>query len=250
MHHEVMDAARVRTAHADAWAAEGTLREPLGGGALALTGIRLMASGLPQPQWNGADVTAPYPDLESPRAFYAERGLTLGVRVPEGMAWGAGRHVLDLRLMGLDPTAFAPASGVPGLALRAAGPADLEAVLDLDTGAFGGDGKVVRPWVEPHLAARGFTVALAQLDGEPAATAYSVRTDGAAGPALLLAGVAVAEPLRRRGIGAAISSWLLARGLADGARLAHLHADTDAAARVYGRLGFVDAGALRVFADV
>jgi GNAT superfamily N-acetyltransferase len=242
--------ARVRTAHADAWAAEGALREPMGGGALALTGIRVMASGLPQPQWNGADVTAPYPDLDGARAFYAERGIPLGVRVPEGMHWSAGRHVLDLRLMGLEPRTFTPAVEVPGLALRAAGAADLETVLDLDTAAFGGDRDVSRPWIEPHLEAPAFTVALAELAGEPAATAYSQRTDGAAGPSLLLAGVGVAEPVRRRGIGAAISSWLLARGFAGGARLAHLHADTDAAARVYARLGFVDAGALRVFADV
>ena len=241
-------AARVRTAHADAWAAEGALRAPMGGGAAALTGIRVMASGLPQPQWNGADVTAPYPDLDGARAFYAERGLSLGVRVPEGMPWNAGRHVLDLRLMGLEPRAFVPAADVPGLAVRAA--ADLEAVLELDAAAFGGDPDVTRPWIEPHLTAPGFTVALAELDGEPAATAYSQRTDGAAGPSLLLAGVAVAEPLRRRGIGAAISSWLVARGLADGARLAHLHADTDAAARVYARLGFADVGALRVFDGV
>ena len=243
-------AARVRTAHADAWAAEGALREPMGGGALALPGIRVMASGLPQPQWNGADVTALEPDLAGARAFYAERGLPLGVRVPEGMRWDAGRHVLSLRLMGLEPPDFAPAREVPGLALRAAGPADLESVLDLDTAAFASDREAARPWLEPHLAAPGFTVALAELDGAPAATASSLRTDGAAGPSLLLAGVAVAAPLRRRGIGAAISAWLLSRGFAGGARLAHLHADTDAAARVYARRGFVDAGALRVFADV
>lgn len=237
-------AARVRTAHADAWAAEGALRD----GALALTGIRVMASGLPQPQWNGADVTGPDPDLEGARAFYAQRGLRLGVRVPEAMEWSAGRHVLDLRLMGLEPRAFAPAPDVPGLAVRVAD--DLETVLDLDTAAFGGDRDASRPWIEPHLTGPGFTVALAELDGRPAATAYSLRTDGAAGPCLLLAGVAVAEPLRRRGIGGAISSWLLARGLEAGARLAHLHADTDAAARVYTRLGFVEAGVLRVFAGV
>ena len=52
---------RVRTAHADAWAAEGVLREPMGGGVLTLSGIRVMASGLPQPQWNGADVTGRTP---------------------------------------------------------------------------------------------------------------------------------------------------------------------------------------------
>jgi len=242
--------ARVRTAHGDAWAAEGALREPMGGGALALTGIRVMASGLPQPQWNGADVTAADPDLDGARAFYAERGLKLGVRVPEGMPWDAGVHRLRLRLMGLEPQAFQPAAEVPGLGLREAGPEDLETILDLDAAAFGADREETRPWIAPHLGALGFTVALASLEGAPAATAYSVRTDGAAGPCVLLAGVAVTEPVRRCGIGAAISSWLLARGFAAGARLAHLQADTEAAARVYARLGFVEAGALNVFTEV
>jgi GNAT superfamily N-acetyltransferase len=134
--------------------------------------------------------------------------------------------------------------------VRAAGPGDLDAVLDLDSAAFASDRAEVRPWLEPHLGAPGFTVAVASLDGEPAATAYSARTDGAAGPSLLLAGVAVAAPFRRRGIAAAVSTWLLARGFEGGARLAHLHADTEAAARVYARLGFSDAGALEVFAEV
>jgi len=243
-------AARVRTAHGDAWAAEGVLREPMGGGALALTGIRVMASGLPQQRWNAADVTAPHPDLEGARAFYALRGLSLDVSVPEGMPWDAGEQLLSLRLMGLEPQAFVPAPDVAGLGLRVAGPDDLEAVVDLDTAAFGGDREATRAWIAPRLGARGFTVALADVDGLPAGTAYSVRTDGAAGPSLLLAGVAVAETLRRRGIGAAISSWLLARGFAGGARLAHLQADTDDAARVYARLGFVDAGALDIFVNV
>jgi GNAT superfamily N-acetyltransferase len=243
-------AARVRTAHGDAWAAEGALREPMGGAALALPGIRVMASGLPQPQWNGADVTAADPDLDGARAFYAERGLTLDVRVPEGMPWDAGVHRLRLRLMGLEPAAFRPAAEVPGLALRAAGAEDFDAVVDLDAAAFGHAREEARPWIAPHLGAPAFTVALASLEGAPVATAYSVRTDGAAGPCLLLAGVAVAEPVRRRGIGSAISSWLLARGFAAGVRLAHLQADTEAAARVYARLGFVEAGALDVFTEV
>jgi GNAT superfamily N-acetyltransferase len=241
--------ARVRTAHADAWAAEGVLREPMGGGALTLTGIRCMASGLPQPDRNGADVTAAYPDLEGARAFYAERGLALGVRVPKGMRWSAGRHVVDLRLMGLDAGAFAPAPPVSGLTVREAGPEDLETVAAIDAEAFGGEPDDARPWIAPRLGAPGFTVALAELGGEPAATAHAIVTDSAAGPAVLLGGVAVAAAVRRRGIGAAISSWLLAGGFAAGARLAHLHADTDGAARVYGRLGFGEAGALAVFED-
>lgn len=118
---------RVRAAHADAWAAEAPLRESAA--ARTLRDIRVMASGLPQPQWNGADVTGPEPDLEGARAFYAERGLPLGVRVPEAVPWSAGRHVRDQRLMGLDPRAFVPAPAVPGLAVRQARPA-IETVLE------------------------------------------------------------------------------------------------------------------------
>jgi hypothetical protein len=47
-----------------------------------------------------------------------------------------------------------------------------------------------------------------------------------------------------------MSSWLLAQAFARGARLAHLHPDTDAAARVYARLGFADAGALDIYVDL
>ncbi len=245
----VLDA-RVRTAHADAWAVEGTLRERQGGATAALRGIRVMASGLPHPQWNGADVTGPNADLDGARAFFAARGLPWGVRVPVGMPWSAGRHLFRMGLMGLAQTGFRPAPDVPSLVLRTAGPADVEAVVAIDTAAFGADPRLQRPWLEPHLGAPGITVALAELDGEPVGTAYALRSDGAAGPATFLAGVAVAEPARRRGVAGAMSSWLLERAFAGGTRLAHLHPDTDAAARVYGRLGFSDAGALDIYVDV
>jgi GNAT superfamily N-acetyltransferase len=237
--------ARVRTAHADAWAAEGALRA----GAATLRGIRVMASGLDHPQWNSADVTAADPDLEGARAFYAERGLAWGVRVPEGIPWSAGHPVVRLRLMGLLAADFVPAPAVAGLELCVAGPDDLETVLDIDSSAFDSDREQMRPWTEPHLGARAVTVALAALGGEPVGTGYTLRSDGAAGPALLLAGVAVLERARNRGVGGFMSSWLLARGFAAGARLGHLQADTEAAARVYAGLGFADAGSLQVYGD-
>jgi hypothetical protein len=242
--------ARVRTAHADAWAVEGTLREPQGGGTAALRGIRVMASGLPHPQWNGADVTGPDADLEGARAFYAARRLPWGVRVPVGIPWGAGRLLFRMRLMGLAEAGFRPAAEVPELALRTAGPADFDVVLAIDSAAFGADPRLQGPWLAPHLDAPAITVALAELAGEPVGTAYALRSDGAAGPAVFLAGVAVTEPARRRGVAAAMSSWLLARAFAGGARLAHLHPDTDDAARVYARLGFADAGALDIYVDL
>jgi len=239
--------ARVRTAHADAWAVEGALRAPYGGGTATLPGIRLMASGLPHAQWNSGDVTAPDADLDAARAFYSEHGADWGVRVPAGMAWAHGTRMLTLRLMALEPAAFRPAGEPPGVAIRAATRADLEAVLAVDAAAFGEDPEAERPWLEPHLGAPAVTTALATLDGEPAGTGYAITTDGRAGPALYLAGVAVLADARRRGVGAALSSWLVALGLRAGARLAHLHADTDGAARVYARLGFADTTGLEVY---
>lgn len=242
--------ARVQSAHADMWQVEGRLREPSGGGAIELRGIRLMASGLAHPQWNNGDVTGPDADLEGAREFFDQRGLPWGVRVPAGMPWPHGRRLLHKRLMGLSAADFRPAPEVPGLEIELAGPADLDAVVAVDSAAFGEDPELVRPWFAPHISAPRAAVALAVLEGEPVATAFTVRSDGRAGPCLYLGGVAVIERARRRGVGAAVSSWLLARGLAAGAELAHLNPDTDAAARLYERLGFVETAGLDVYVDL
>lgn len=239
--------ARVQVAHADAWQVEGRLREPWGGGALEVPGLRLMASGLVGPQWNSGDVTAPDADLDAARAFYRERGAAWGLRVPAQLPWRHGRPLLTLRLMSLVPETFAPAPAPAGVVVRAAGPADLETVLAIDAPAFGADPAEDRGWLAPRLGVDAVTTALATLDGEPVGTGLAVRSDGRAGPALYLAGVAVVEGARRRGVAAALSSWLIARGVAGGARLVHLHAASDAAARVYARLGFADAPPLDVY---
>ena len=49
---------------------------------------------------------------------------------------------------------------------------------------------------------------------------------------------------------ASLTSWLLARGFAGGAGLAHLHPDTDAAARLYERFGFAEVDGLDVYVDL
>ena len=240
---------RVRAAHADAWQEQGRLRVAYGGGAAELQGIRLMASGLQHPQWNNGDVTdAGLVDIEQVAAWYAGLGVPWGVRVPAGMPWRHGRLLFGKRLMGL--TRLRPPPPVPGLVVRAASPADLEAVLHVDSVGFGSDPSVERPWIEPHLSADRVTVALGLLDGQPVATAYALRSDGRAGPAVYVAGVAVLPEARRRGVGAAVSSWLVGRALGSGAQLAHLHPDDDAAARIYARLGFVEVAGFDVYVDL
>lgn len=241
--------ARVQTAHADMWQVEGRLRQPFGGGALELRGIRLMASGIAHAQWNSGDVTDADADLEGARAFFAALGLPWGVRVPVGIPWPHGRRLLHKRLMGMPAAGFRPAPEVPGLRVELAGPADLDDVVAVDSAAFGEDPALVRLWFAPHIEAPCAEVALATLEGKPVATAFSVRSDGRAGPCVYLGGVSVRRQARRRGIGAAVSSMLLARGFAAGAELAHLNPDTDAAARIYERLGFAETAGFDVHVD-
>lgn len=242
--------ARVRTAHADMWQVEGHVREPLGGGAVELRGIRLMASGLGHPERNNGDVTDPDADLDGARAFFAELGVPWGVRVPVGMPWAHGRRLFTKRMMGLLAADLRTAPEVPELRIALAGPADLETVVAIDSTAFEVDAAFQRPWIAPRLEAAHAAVALATLAGEPVATAHTMRSDGRAGPCLYLGGVGVLEEARGRGVAAALSSWLLARGFAAGAELAHLQADSDEAARIYSRLGFVETAGLDIYVDL
>jgi len=246
----VITSSLVRAAHGDAWQVEGRLREPLGGGVNTVSGARLMASGIDHPQWNNGDVDDPAAaDVAAMREWYAAKDLPWGVRVPAGAPWPHGRFLFGKRLMGCDLAGFA-APESPGIAIRKAGPADLDAVLHVDAIAFESEGDLERLWIEPHLSAPGVEVALAEVDGTPVGTAYAVHSDDRAGPARYLAGVAVLPEFRRRGFGGAISAWLLARGAAAGARLAHLHPDTDEAARVYARLGFVEVAGFDIYVDL
>lgn len=151
---------------------------------------------------------------------------------------------------GLDPGPVRAGDGCPRLTVTAATPTDIEDVLGVDCAAFDSEPVIERQWLEPHLVAERVTVALARLDGEPVGTAYALRSDGLAGPAAYVAGVAVIAHARRRGVAGALSSWLLERAFAAGADLAHLHPDDDDAARVYARLGFREVAGFDVYVDL
>ncbi|GIG36561.1 alpha/beta fold hydrolase [Cellulomonas pakistanensis] len=244
-------AALARAAHAETWQVHGRIRAGRGGAVAALPGARLMASGLPYPQWNNVDVLDPdRVDVAAVREWYAPRDVPWGVRVPAGTPWPHGRHLFRKRLMLLAADRLVPAPVVPGLRVRRAGAADLDAVLAVDVAAFGGDPRASRAWLEPLLRAPEATVALAELGGVPVGTAYVVRSHGSAGPAVGLGGVGVLPAARRRGVAAAVASWLLAGAFAAGARVAHTEPDTDGAARGYGRLGFAEVAALDVYVDL
>jgi GNAT superfamily N-acetyltransferase len=242
----------VLASHGDAWQAEGRLRARLGGGTLELPGIRLMASCIPVPQWNNGDVTDPaLVDIETVRAWYADRRCPWGVRVPAGLPWPYGRRLFTKRCMGLRPAAFRPASPPPGVGIREPGPAETETYALVDAAAFGEDDP--RPtvaWTRPMAGASGSRLAMARLDGEPVGVAYGVRTSDTGGESVGVFGVAVLPGARRRGIGQALTSVVVGWGFATGADLAWLNPDTEQAAGLYSRLGFEETGGFDVYVDI
>ncbi len=213
-----------------------------------MAGVRLMATGLSHPQWNNGDVHDPARvNLDEVREWYAGLEVPWGLRVPAGAEWRHGRHLFRKRLMGAVPPSFRPAPPVPGLELRPAGPDDLESVLAVDVVAFGEPPEVERPWLRLLLDHPGTTVAVATLAGAVVGTDSVLRSDGWAGPAGYVASIAVEPAVRRRGIGAAVTSWLMQQ--AGDVALWHLHPDTDSAARIYERLGFVEVDGLDIYVD-
>jgi ribosomal protein S18 acetylase RimI-like enzyme len=246
---------RVWDAQSDAWQVQGRLREREGGGALELPGVRLMASGLPHAQWNNGDVT----ELErvawdDVRAWYAARargaGVPWGVRVPADTPLGRGRHKFRKRCMALEPAAFRTIAAPERVVIRRAKPADTAVATRIDAAAFDEALEITCGWVEPSLRSSEIRVALALFDDEPVGIATAVHSNDRAGAAVGIYGVGVYAAVRGRGIGAALTSWLIHLAFVDGATLAHLNPDTDAAARLYSRLGFIETAGLDVYTDL
>jgi GNAT superfamily N-acetyltransferase len=241
---------RTRLAHADAWQVIGLIHAERGSGRVGHTpGGMLMSSGLPQPQYNNVDVLDVNEiDIDRVKAWYAEQGVPWGARVVADAPWNAGRRLFRKRLMALTPERLTPVSDNDAIHVIEARAGDLDAVVSLDVSAFGGAAADQVPWLAPLIASKRAIVALASWNGTPAGTGYAVMSDAAAGRGVYVAGIGVEPSLRNRGVATALSSWLIQQAGTD--RLAHLHPDSDSAARIYERLGFVEVPGFDVYVDI
>jgi len=249
------EAARAFEAQIEVWQMHGRRCADRGGGAVAIPGARLMSSGLPFPQWSSGDVDDPARlDLDGARAWYgaraAGRGVPWGLRLPAGTPFAHGRLLFRKRLMALARERLRPAALPPGVALRPAAAADLDLVAAIDARAFENPPEQSRAWLAHQLGAADFGTVVAMLAGAAVGVATAVRSGGRAGDCCGIYGVAVLPEARRRGIAAAMTSQLLARAFDGGATLAHLNPDSDEAARLYQRLGFVEVAGMDIYTEL
>jgi ribosomal protein S18 acetylase RimI-like enzyme len=245
-----VDADLVRTAHADAWQEIGRHREPYGGGAIELAGVRLMASGIPVGHLNGGDVDDPDAvDLDAVRRWYADRGMPWGLLVPAGVRWPHGTWRLSKREMAVLPEDYRPVAVPAGVRIRTQSAADVDEAATVDAIAFDHDVESGRAWMAPFVQQPTAVTAVAEDGARIVGAGHLVVTDDRAGPAAYVGGIAVLPDARRRGIGAALTSWLLDSGFEHGARFAHLQPEPMAAG-VYLRLGFMEFDGWDVYVDM
>ncbi len=202
----------------------------------------------------GGDLRA---TLERLRAEFRERERLPRLEYVEGFAPGLGAALeragfeLELRapLMTCSAAAIAELSAVPRLEIVPAGH-DVRAYVTIGRRGFGSgdEPEATDEQVEAWRARRrpeGLSL-LGLLDGEPVAV-------GAATPPLdglsEVAGIAVLEHARGRGIGAAMTAAAAGAGVAHGAELAFLSPGSDGAQSVYERVGFRPAETSLYYAD-
>jgi hypothetical protein len=244
---------RVRTAHADAWQAEGRLREPHGGGACAVRGARAMASGIRTPKWNNADVTHERVDVETLSAWYAARGMPWGLRVPLEIPLAVGEPLFVKRCMGLLASNGAE-SGLRlldppgGVQVRRIRPDERNRFVALEVAAFGDDPAEARTWLVPQFGVAGFDHWVAEIAGMTVGIATSVRSDELAGPAVMVTGVAALPGADTRLVKAQLPAQISAEALdaGSGATLVHVYPDDDEEVAAFAAVGFIEVPGLLV----
>jgi len=118
--------------------------------------------------------------------------------------------------------------------IRALEPAEVGLHAQVAAAGFGAPQDVFERLITRRFASSpGVTVAVGEAGGEPVTTGVSLNLNGCVG----VFNIATPEAERGKGYGAAVTGWLVARGLASGAHVAWLQSSTSGFA-VYQRLGF------------
>lgn len=219
-------------------------------------GLAVCLTGVPVGAFNPTLVTAPPADpdiaiVEAERR-YDGTGLTIGIDIEPSVhptvraaAERAGLTMIESRPGMTARVADVPAIDLPdGIELhRVTDAAVLDDVVAVDVAAFGGEAAVTRRFL-PDAVLEDPTqrVYAARLDGRVVAVGESSTLDGVIG----VFGVATHPDVRRRGIGTALTGFLI-RDRADEADLAVLDASDDGAG-VYRRLGFETTSTWEVWA--
>jgi hypothetical protein len=150
----------VRTAHADAWQAEGRLRERHGGGVCAVRGARAMASGIRTPKWNNADVTHEQIDLRRSASGMQPRACPATCGSHSRSPWLSASHCLSSAAWAMMVSSgsdsglhlFDRAGGVQVRRIRAD---ERDRFVALDAAAFAEAPTTARAWLAPRFSVGG-----------------------------------------------------------------------------------------------
>jgi predicted GNAT family acetyltransferase len=217
-----------------------------GGEVLEHDGLVLALTNLPADDQNvvlvGREPTDTIAALRIAEAEFRARDRQFGVKVMVGRTPSAEWAVRELGLQRilLEPVMAASVSNVaeaappPGVSLRrATSSEDRAAAVDVEMQVFGTRREIAEAMIPMSIADHATTRAyVATLDGSLIAGAHARRHERTIG----IFGVGTVERVRRRGIGAALTSFAV-RDHADVADLAWLES-SEMGRPVYQRLGF------------
>jgi ribosomal protein S18 acetylase RimI-like enzyme len=218
-------------------------------------GLAVCLTGVPLAPFNPTLIERPPRDpeaaIERAEQHYVGTGLSLGIDLEPSLhgpvreaAKRAGLTMVESRpgmtVALADVIPALPPDGVE--VFRVEDPAQLDEVVEVDAAAFGGDAGTTRLFLpDAVLEDPAQRVYAARVDGRIVSVGESTTLDGVVG----VFGVATVPAYRRRGIGAAVTTRLLADRTGE-ADLAVLDA-SDLGFGVYARLGFATASTWEVW---
>ncbi|HEY6566133.1 MAG TPA: GNAT family N-acetyltransferase [Actinomycetota bacterium] len=194
-------------------------------------------------------------ELDQPRQFEWVADLAPGVGAATA---DAGLTIEDRPLMAMRATDFEPTPPPPGAQVRLLDPdEDLATATAVAMIGFGAPGTSIGAasvdqlpevaaaldprtieFARTRMAAGMTRLAVATIDGVPVASGSHQPADGVTE----VTGVACLPAFRRRGLGAAVTSALVADALGAGVATVCLSAGDDEISRVYARVGFRQVG--------